>query len=451
MDVPNLRGRRALAVAGIASCLAAPAGAGCHSATAARSNDAGSTGDAPADSNQKLPPPDASCSADGPGGGVCPLNFCGQVKSVAALAPGEVPEEGADVLCTPGYACVPASATADGAALQLRCVLPRAGGAAFGQPCAVGGAAALACANDALCVEASTAPGSPFCTALCRADVDCAAGSICLLQKSAALPNGSYAQLGMCTPVAKLGETACAREADCGATEGCVSYGARTSLFVCRTSSGTKGVGEACTAPAQCRSGQCLDRDGHVGSGQNRAFCAGPCAQNTDCGANQRCVRVVPSNNGTPLDPTDDVVVGFCQTLVTATTAQSCTTTGGCAGACDAATGLCYKPGTAVGAACASGADCDLGAACVTGTRFPGGYCAVSGCAPGGGSGVDVCPGTRTVCSQRASDAPVFVCYERCSQTSDCSRAGAGNGGYICDVAVAGFLPPVICLGGGGP
>lgn len=454
MDVPNLRGKGVPTVAALALCLGAPAAAGCHSAVALHPD--GGSADAAAESAQKLSPRDASCSPDAMGGGVCPINFCGQVKSVASLAPGELPEAGADALCTPGYVCVPDGATADGAALQLRCVTPRSGAAAFGDACALagdGGASGPGCADDRLCVEVSTAPGAPFCTALCRADADCAAGAICLEHRSATLPDGSYATFGVCTPPAKLGETPCADEAECPTGQGCVSYGDRTSLFVCRPSSGTKAVGEACSAPGQCRSGQCLDRDGHVGSGQNRAFCVGPCAKNSDCGASQRCVRLVPSNNGTPSDPRDDVVIGFCRTLYTATAAQGCQADADCAASCDTTTGLCYTPGAEIGAACADGGDCDLGATCVTGARLPGGYCQVSGCAPGATSGPDACPGAESVCSQRGLDAPVFACYEGCAKTDDCSRSSVAAGGYVCDVPVTGGTAgqaPVICLGGGG-
>src|SRR5262249_2821937 len=123
----------------------------------------------------KLPAPDA-CSPDAMGGGgSCPLNFCGQVKAAELLGPGEVATTGADVLCTPPYVCVPDVPVAGGTALQLRCVMPQAGAAAFGAACATGGAAGARCADDELCIETSTAPGAPFCTALCRTDADCPA------------------------------------------------------------------------------------------------------------------------------------------------------------------------------------------------------------------------------------------------------------------------------------
>src|SRR5262245_51601070 len=75
--------------------------AGCHSSSAGgRPTDAGSDGSS--DLVEKLSPPDAYCAPDAMGGnGVCPVNFCGQVKSVAGLAAGESGGGGADVICTP--------------------------------------------------------------------------------------------------------------------------------------------------------------------------------------------------------------------------------------------------------------------------------------------------------------------------------------------------------------
>jgi hypothetical protein len=426
---------------------------GCGSSDAgSRAGDGGPDEDATGPS-EKLAPADA-CSSDGVGGGgLCPLNFCGQVQSVASLALGQTASTGADALCTPPYACVPDGPTAGGDALQLRCVAPREAAAAFGEACvkdaspdaSSGGAR---CRADALCIEATAAPGMPFCTTLCRSDADCPAAALCLEYRSDTLPDGSYANVGMCTPAAKLGLTACAREADCPAGQGCVPYGARTGFYVCKAG-GAKSLGDACTAAADCRSGDCLDHDGHFAGTQNRAFCAGVCGKNSDCGANQRCARTVLSNNGTPDDPRDDLVVGYCRTLVVALASKACHADGDCAAradgsdTCDATTGACYRKGAAPGAPCAADSACDLGAQCVTGVRFPGGYCEAQGCAAGATTGVDACPGTASVCGQRASDEPIRVCYEGCAQPGDCSRFTAG---YTCEPAQAGEAS--ICIGG---
>jgi hypothetical protein len=426
--------------------------AGCHSSSAGgRPRDGGSDGSS--DLTEKLGPPDADCPADAMGGtGVCPVNFCGQVKSVAALAAGEAAGGGADSICTPPDICVPSGPTASGDALQLACVSPLAGSVGFGGACATGGAAGTPCASDALCIEVATASGQPFCSALCRADADCPADAYCLERRSDMLPDGSYANLGFCIPADKLGQTPCTREADCAATEGCLSYGPRTTLFTCQPAAGNKAVGEACSGGAQCRSGDCLDRDGHVGAGQSRAFCAAVCAKNSDCGADQRCLRTVFNNNGTPSEPRDDVVVGYCRTLFVPTAAAGCQNDGDCTAradgsdTCQTTYGLCYKAAAAIGAPCAGDAACAVGATCATGPRFPGGACVAAGCDPAATAAPDACPGTNSVCTQRASDQPVHVCYEACVLAGDCSRF---SNGYTCETPQAG--QPPFCISGGGP
>ncbi len=399
--------------------------AGCHNGAAGgRSSDAGM--DAAVEVMVKLPPPDADCPADAAGGGgQCPLNFCGTPESVAALGAGEVAQLGADAVCTPGYICVPDVATATGDALMLRCVQPLAASAAFGAACTKGAGTASRCTNDALCVEAAAAPGQPFCSSLCRSDGDCAKDAYCLESKSAALPNGSYVNLGYCTPKSKIAGTACLRESDCPADQGCVGYGGRTSLQTCQRLGGTKSTGEACTASSDCRSGQCYDRDFHADA--NRSFCAALCGKSSDCGADQRCARIVLSNNGTTADPRDDLVVGICQTLFVPVAASGCQTNADCAtnGAdtCSVKYGLCYKAGAASGAPCAADVGCELGGVCSTGPRFPGGYCQTFGCAPGAAAGsVDSCPGANATCVQRGSDDPINACYEGCVSSGGCSR-----------------------------
>src|SRR5262249_46539239 len=148
MDVPNPR-LRALPL-GVAFAVGLAMAAGCGSG-----GHAASVPDAGVDAGMEAvaeAPVDA-CSADGPGGGgTCPLNVCGEVRSVASLSLGQVASTGADALCTPPYACVPAGPTAAGDAVQLRCVQPRAGAAAFGEACVSDGTGAH-CRDDSLCIE----------------------------------------------------------------------------------------------------------------------------------------------------------------------------------------------------------------------------------------------------------------------------------------------------------
>jgi hypothetical protein len=62
------------------------------------------------------------------------------------------------------------------------------------------------------------------------------------------------------------------------------------------------------------------------------------------------------------------------------------------------------------------------------------------GCSPEATGGVDACPTASTICAQRASDAPLFVCYERCTPGVACRRSVEG---YSCGGAGE---PPNICL-----
>jgi hypothetical protein len=385
----------------------------------------------------KLPPPDADCPADAAGGGQCPLSFCGAPKTVSALALGEPAQLGADAICTPGYVCVPDGPTATGDALELRCIQPSTSAAAFGAACSKGAGAANRCADDGLCIESAAAPGQSFCSSLCRVDADCPANAYCLEYQSAPLPDGSYVELGYCTPVAKIAGTVCARESDCPADEGCVAVSTRTQLQTCQKVGGTKSTGDACAATSDCRSGQCYDRDFHVAA--NRSFCSAMCAKSSDCGADQRCARIVLNNNDTPTDPRDDLVVGLCQSLFVSIATAGCHSNGDCtqngADTCSIQYGLCYKAGAPSGAACTDSVGCDLGAVCTVSPRFPGGYCQTFGCAPGAAPGtVDSCPGPNATCAQRGTDVPLNACYEGCATTADCSRASQQ---YLCEAPSA--------------
>jgi hypothetical protein len=426
--------------------------AGCHSGAVGGGGGDGAV-DAGADVNEKLPPPDADCSDGGPG---CPVLSCGAPKAVSVLGPNQLAMLGADAVCTPGYTCIPGAATASGDALQLRCVTPLASAVAFGAACGKGATATNRCKDDALCIEAAGAAGQPFCSALCRADGDCPVDAYCLEYKSQMLPNGSYVNLGFCTPKAKIAGTACTREADCATGQGCLPYGARTNLMTCQAVAGTKSVGQRCTKTSECRSGQCVDREFHVDV--NEAYCSGPCGKNSDCAADQRCARIVANNNGTPADPFDDLVVGACETLFAPMAGAGCKKDADCSGAqnggntCAMKYGLCYTAGAPSGAACTTDQQCELGAFCNHTLR--GGYCQTLGCAPGAAAGsVDACPGAKSVCAQRGAERPLFACYEGCDQSGNCSRvseryaceplggadagAGAGAGGSSADAATS--------------
>jgi hypothetical protein len=391
---------------------------------------------------------EVNCPADAMGGGLCPINFCGLLKSVAALGLTETGQSGADALCSDGRSCVATMVVPAGNAFQLTCVPPQAGAVAFGAACTTGAGSSAPCKDDSLCVSAPDFPDAPFCSAMCRVDADCPADSYCL-EYQRPLPS-SYALVGMCTPAKKIAPTICKREADCPTGQGCVRYGMRTDLLVCKAG-GALSLGAPCTDGTQCRSGECYDRDFrlYVAGGGSRTYCSGICSKNSDCGADQRCVREVIGNNGTPAEPRDDIIVGYCRTLFVSPASAACATDQDCVAAgkggdsCDVTHGLCYSKNAVIGGACVSDDGCGLGAACETGPTFANGACLLEGCSPTAtGSGVDACPGPGAVCSQRASDQPLFRCYEGCVKQDDCTR---GAESYFCAAAQPG-QPVSICL-----
>ncbi len=425
--------------------------AGCSSpAASSRPFDGGADAPAP---HMDAHPFDAYCPADAMGGGVCPINFCGTLLTQAALPSNAYAQSGADSICNSGRVCVVGSAVAAGNAFQLTCVAPT-GTLSFGAACSSdAGAGTAGCANDSLCIASPDFPTQPFCSTMCRTDADCPASSSCLEYATAPAPNGSTAKVGMCTPASKIAGTPCVRESDCAANQGCVAYGTRTSLYVCRATGGTASVGTACTSPTSCRSGACYDRTFKLPSGSNRAFCTAICGVNSDCGADQVCARLVINDNGTPSDPTDDVVEGQCQSLFTPIPSTGCGLDSDCVAlnngsdACDPTHGLCYSREAVPGSACTADTGCQLGGVCSMGTRFPGGYCQTYGCSTAPKSSADACAGTWSDCVQSgAPDSPLYACYAGCNLGSDAGGSVCARAAYVCAPPVSG-QPANICLG----
>lgn len=389
------------------------------------------------------------------GVGLCVGRLCGQVHGQAGLATGQVTQQGADAACPSGEICAPTMAVgATGDTAYLSCIPPRAGALAYGMPCSADPAAKLRCADDSLCV--SRAGAAAFCSTLCRSDADCATGNVCMDDfVTTALPNGSVARLAMCTPLASVTGTVCLGEKDCGATQACLPASGRTTLLTCQPAVGPKAVGDACATAAECRSGECVDRDLHSPTGTNRTSCGGFCTKNSGCGAGQICLSVVRGNNATTDLPTDDVAIGYCTTLDAPALAGDCARNIDCAAqtnpdemggdTCEPTHLTCYKSTAHIGDACTHRAQCPLGAYCrVNDPRFPGGACLSQGCDAAATVGPDACP-AGSLCSQRPTDRPLFSCYEACVTGQACARQAEG---YYCDSAVP-VTSPRICLGGG--
>jgi hypothetical protein len=410
------------------------------------------------------PPPFAprlgGATSRAPSPGICLGLVCGDVHGDAGLALGQVTEQGADKRCPTGELCLPSVATgAAGDTLHLACQPPGPGPVAYAMTCTTDPGSTTRCADDALCV---TRGANRFCSSLCRVDADCPAGtdSVCLDDfAQVALPYGSAARLGMCTPRGLLPGRACTGERDCagGVQQACKPAGARTQLRLCQDAAGSRTVGQECDRPSDCVSGACYDRDLQDPTGGNRTLCGGYCLKNSDCGAQQICQRVVGNNNATVDDPTDDVVRGTCTPLRGVARQGACRTDADCGlqtavdeiggDACDVALGTCFRRDARVGSSCARRAECPLGAYCRIGDpRFEGGACLLSGCDPAATSGADACP-AGSICEQRDPDVPLWACYEACPAAGGaCARAAEG---YICLAARPGE-PPAICASEGG-
>ncbi|MEO8212127.1 MAG: hypothetical protein ABI560_02995 [Myxococcales bacterium] len=391
------------------------------------------------------------------GAGLCLGRFCGQVHGEAGMVTGQVGQQGADSLCVAGDVCVPTMAVgATGNTQYLSCIPPRPGALAFGAACSADPAQGLRCADDSLCAERA---GTRFCSRLCRLDTDCPTDSFCVEgYPSPALPNGSVARLSMCTPRSLLPGTVCTTEKTCAATEACLPLSPRTNLLICQPAVGTRSVGQACTTPGECRSGECFDRDLRLPTGANRTYCAAACGRNSDCGTGQLCLRVVRNNNATIDNPLDDIVMGVCTTLDAPAMAGACVSNDNCTGqtsvdetggdTCDQTHGTCFTVGAHIGDACAHRADCPLGAYCrLNDPRFPGGVCLSQGCDPAATTGVDSCP-AGALCTQRPTDSPLNGCYPACPADMICPRVAEG---YHC--APADSMPAAgsICFSQGGP
>jgi hypothetical protein len=429
-----------------------------------------SAGSRPHDAGMDFSPPqrdaqavDYYCAADAMGGGVCPINFCGTLPTTSSLPSNAYGTSGADSICNGGRVCIVGAPVPAGNAFQLTCLAPASGALAYGAACSTT-VAGMHCADDSLCVTSPDVPGA-FCSTMCRNDADCPTSSSCLEYTTVPAPNGSTAKVGYCTPSSKIAATSCARESDCqakqpdgGAPQGCVPYGTRTALTVCRAlpAGGTKTVGTKCGSSAECLSGACYDRNFTLNGGSNRTYCTAVCAVNSDCGPDQMCTRLVQNNNGTPSDPTDDVVAGECQTLFVPVGVSGCGIDADCVAlangsdTCDATHGLCYNKAAVPGSPCTLDSGCMLGGVCSGGQRFPGGYCQTFGCAPnptGSTPAVDLCAGAGSTCVQRgAPDAPLHACYDGCQLGSDAGALMCLRAGFVCS-SPADNQPASICLG----
>ena len=175
----------------------------------------------------------------------------------------------------------------------------------------------MRCARRFACASPRRLPAEPVLQRACAATTPTA-------RRDRALPRDAGRRrwrtarapmIGMCTPESKIAGTVCLREADCPAGQGCVLYGARTSLRVCRAG-GTKSLGSACAGGRRVPQRRVLrPRLPRQRRPEPRATARGRAASTATAVPDQTCARLVVGNNGTPRDPLDDLVVGYCRTL----------------------------------------------------------------------------------------------------------------------------------------
>lgn len=270
------------------------------------------------------------------------------------------------------------------------------------------------CGGDAVCIDASDGSGPVFgfCLDGCAAPGDCRAGLMCIEYD---------ANTGYC-------EARCESDAECPDTGVCDEESG-----YCEAPSGAAPLGAACATNADCESGWCWSESG-VGApeGQCKSICdptsgfcpgdgvcsdwSGPspgvfgachdgCTTATDCRAGYMCAS---NFDGTAVCWPRCESNAECPDTMT----------------CNLYSGWCEATGTlgAVGAPCATGADCESGWCWnESDSGNPDGFCAAA-CDPTSG----FCP-DGGACQDWQAGAPggYGSCTDACTTTADC-RAGYG-------------------------
>lgn len=313
------------------------------------------------------------------------------------------------------------------------------------------------CGSDLECVGLTcreTAVGR-ICTSPCdplRPDFGCDEGMYC---------GRTTGCEGYCVPM--MGAAALPLDAECTAHDACASLfcgdpgdGRRRCLAPCRGDAGMclageacaanptecggcvpaeilfadRGLGEACSTAAECRSGNCLEDAG-------RSYCTRSCTADADCGSGYHCrdgmlcVSGPRGDVGSPCVTNGDCGDGtFC---VTAGERTWCTETCG--------TEMCPEGFSCVDAGPAMVCAPDLallGEVCATNEE-----CVTNLCVTRSGSSVSEC---SQMCSADAPCAPGFECRRTADgATAVCVRPAAetDGGGGGCSVTRSGERGPI--------
>ncbi len=399
--------------------------------------------------------PTPSVPSDAAGGGVCPINFCGQAKRLG-LPSSEFPQSGADSAVRSPDLRGRLRAVDAATGSSWSCVDPLATGLAFGVACSPDPGQGMRCADDSLCITAPDFPQSPFCSD----DVP----QRRRLPDRGALPGASdrprcrtarARRSGCACPKPRSpARSACARR-PAPPDQGCVLYGGAPSLRVCRATAARSRWDRRAPGQASAAAASATTATGTSLTAANRAYCSGACTVNSDCGPDQRCVRLVVGNNGTPGRSAGRPGVGLLPHAVRAAAGdwlrhrrrlrRRARTARTAATSCTASA---IKKAAVPGSACTARCECPLGGVCSMGPRFAGGYCQTFGCDPAATSGANACPGSRTAPARSAavptSRSPAATRAASRDAGSACSRASAG---YACESATAG-VPPAHLPGG---
>jgi len=306
------------------------------------------------------------------------------------------------------------------------------------------------CAADELLAESSSLPQA--CYKTCTSDNECLRSEQCK----------SFGENSICVPSAPLvcdnppddfceGSVSVTHDAMGDGSSGTCDYNptrtdCETMDMACNQATGKcdgPSVASLCGTYCDLFFGQCaadtcssvnagdltMRRDACLNGGTigNQTFPS--CLTEYNTNAN---LRTSVNNGQTAMCMADDVLRTLCQIY------------GGMACGCADPT---------VGGACIADSDCELGfleGGCIDEATsmgdFPGGYCSVLGCDAGstmagaGSRGDATGCGVENLClNQNSQQGVVGVCFEGCTQTSDCARAPADlmdpmSPGYSCSI-----------------
>ena len=289
----------------------------------------------------------------------------------------------------------PATPSSSNASIRSRTRSPSAAA------CSTNPADGKRCAADGLCVASADFPSLPFCSALCRNDADCpsdASGPArCIEHDTPKLPNGSVAHVGLCTPMSKIAGTACVRERDCAANEGCV--GVRRAHEPCASA----GRPAERSRWARSARGTPTAAAPSVSTGTSTSTADSAPTAPRAATSTATAARISTARDwwwGTTEPPTT-LSTTCCRAIArrsSPSASGACGADGDClargdgSDTCDTAHGICYRAAALPGAACTADAQCPLGGTCSKGPRFVGGYCQTFGCSPTATSGADALP-----------------------------------------------------------